>query len=153
MRSEVNNTISSETQPTSYALAELAEGDMIVSETTMTSERLDEFIAVSGDQAAAHLNQAHARSMGYKDRIVHGLCIALPFSRLLGMYLPGPNCVIQSVELKFRQEVYVGDNLTYRVTVERLVPSVGAVRLTLAVTRASGEIVCSGIAQCVFPKH
>lgn len=153
MRSEVENTILPGTQPTSYVLADLAEGDAIISEVTITSKGWDEFIAVSDDRAAAHLDQTHARSMGYKDRIVHGLCTALPFSRLLGMYLPGPNCVIQSLDLKFRKEVYVGDTLTYRVTVERLVPTVGAVRLTLVVTRDSGEVVCSGTAQCVFPKH
>jgi len=148
----MESTIFSGTPSTKYALTDLAEGDAVTSQVTFTSEGLEAFISVSGDRAAAHVDSAHAQAMGFKGRILHGMYTALPFSRLLGMYLPGPNCVIQSLDLKFKKEVYVGETLTYRVAVDRLVPSVGAVKLTLSVTRDGGEAVCSGIAQCVFPE-
>jgi 3-hydroxybutyryl-CoA dehydratase len=138
--------------PTAYAFTDLLEGDSITSQVSLTPDGLESFIALSGDRAAAHVDSAHAQAMGFRGRIAHGLYTALPFSRLLGMYLPGPNCVIQSLDLKFKKEVYTGETLTYRVSIERLVPSVCAVRLTLSVTRDGGEAVCAGIAQCVFPE-
>jgi acyl dehydratase len=59
--------------------------------------------------------------------------------------------VIQSLEFRFKKEVYVGDRITYRVAVSRLSAAVGAVRLLLSVKRDDGEVVLEGTAQCVFP--
>ena len=151
-RSRRESIVLNDAPPTWYAFTDLVEGDSITSQVSLTSEGLESFIALSGDRAAAHVDPAHAQAMGFKDRIVQGLCTALPFSRLLGMYLPGPNCVIQSLDFKFKKEVYVGEMLTYRVAIERLVPAVGAVRLALSVTRGDGEVACAGMAQCVFPE-
>jgi 3-hydroxybutyryl-CoA dehydratase len=151
-RSRREGIILSGASPTSYAFTDLAEGDSIVSQVSFTSEGLESFIALSGDRAAAHVDPAHAQAMGFRGRIVHGLYTALPFSRLLGMYLPGPHCVIQSLDLKFKKEVYADETLTYRVAIERLVPAVRAVRLALSATRGDGEVACAGVAQCVFPE-
>jgi acyl dehydratase len=117
----------------------------------VTPDTLDAFMRVSKDYAPAHCDTAHARTLGFREPIVHGFCTSLPFSRLMGMYLPGPSTVIQSLEFRFKKEVYVGDRITYRVAVSRLSAAVGAVRLLLSVKRDDGEVVLEGTAQCVFP--
>lgn len=39
-------------------------------------------------------------------------------STLAGIYLPGQNSLIQSVEIKFAKPVYIGDSLVISVTVK-----------------------------------
>ncbi len=131
-------------------LEDMAEGQSVREEVTITEELLRGFVALSGDRAHAHTDAAHARAMGFPDRIAHGLLVGLPYSRLLGMRLPGGNTVIQKLQLDMLAPVGVGDTLLYSVVVERILPSVRAVVLSLRATNAQGEMVSRGSATCVF---
>jgi len=44
--------------------------------------------------------------------VVYGMLTASFISTLGGCYLPGENCLIQGVEVKFCRPVYIGDILT-----------------------------------------
>lgn len=131
-------------------LQDLVEGQSAGEEVTITEELLQAFVALSGDRAHAHTDAERARAMGFPDRIAHGLLVALPYSRLLGMRLPGGNTVIQKLQLDMLAPVGVGDTLLYSVVVERILPSVKAVVLSLHATNAQGEVVSRGSATCVF---
>ena len=131
-------------------LEDLAEGQSVQEDVTITEESLEAFAALSGDRAPVHLDPAHARTMGFPDRIVHGFLVALPYSRLLGMRLPGGNTVIQKLGIDMLAPVRPGEVLTYSVVVQRIVPSVRAVILSLSATNADGDVVSRGSATCVF---
>lgn len=129
---------------------DLAEGRSYHEEVQITEDLLQAFVAVSGDHAPAHCVSEHAQRMGFPERIVHGLLVGLPYSRMLGMHLPGGNTVIQTLRLDMIAPVFVGDTLTYSVAVERIMPSVRAAILALGATNQRGERVSRGSATCVF---
>jgi 3-hydroxybutyryl-CoA dehydratase len=126
--------------------------DRVEESVHFTEDRLAAFIALMGDRALAHVDAAHARAMGFRGRIVHGLFVGAGYSRLLGMMLPGSNTIIHSLDLKMRAPVYVGDHVTFSVEVTRVTPAVGSVQLALQAVNQDGAIVSKGNATCVFCK-
>ena len=48
---------------------------------------------------------------GYRDRLVYGMLASLYYSTLVGMYLPGERCILNSCNVIYRNPVYVGDCL------------------------------------------
>ena len=136
---------------TPHTFAELAVGDCCT-EILRISERMFEgFIDLSEDRALAHLNDVHAQQMGYARRIVHGFLTTLRFSRLLGMFMPGPWSVIHTIRFDYRRPIMIGDELTYSVAVKRLSEATKAVVLDLEVKRAD-ETCVRGTAQCILMK-
>jgi 3-hydroxybutyryl-CoA dehydratase len=124
-------------------------GAAVTQEVTFTNADLETFAALSGDRASLHFDDSFATARGYEGRIVHGLLIGARFSRLMGMFLPGENSIIQSLSLQYRRPVLVGMPITVSVEVDRFVESVGAVMLKLSAT-ANGLVIVEGKAQCVF---
>jgi acyl dehydratase len=131
-------------------IEDLAEGQSVQEDVTITEQSLEAFAALSGDHAPVHTDGAHARAMGFPDRIAHGFLVALPYSRLLGMRLPGGNTVIQKLSIDMLAPVRTGETLAYSVVVQRIVPSVRAVILSLSATNGEGDVVSRGSATCVF---
>ena len=111
---------------------------------------LQSFIELSEDRALAHVDEAQAQKMGYKGKLAHGFLVALRFSRMLGMFLPGSNTVIHQFQFDALAPVYVGDTLDYTVKVDRVFPSVQTVRLELSVVNQAGQMVCRGKSTCMF---
>ena len=132
------------------SIEDLGQGQSFDRQVTLTEERLRQFVELSGDSAPAHVDAAHARALGFRDHIVHGFLVSVPYSAMLGMHLPGSNTVIQKLQLDMVAPVFVGDTLNYTVTVERIVPAVRAVVLSLSARNERNEVVSRGSATCVF---
>src|SRR5262249_37756172 len=113
-------TVTADAEPTFRSFADLAEGDRCEELLRLSEDMLDAFIGLSGDRAPVHVDRDHARQMGFSDRIAQGLLVTSRFSRLLGMFLPGPLSVIQSIKFDYLKPVLVGQELAYSVTVKRL---------------------------------
>jgi len=128
---------------------DLSEGMEATHEVVFDDACVECFIRLTGDDAAVHVELAAAHRMGFPDRIVHGLLVAAPFSRLLGKFLPGPRTVIQSIELDFRRPVPRGSTVVYRVRLRRLVPAVRTAVLDLA-AEVDGVLAAGGTAKCTF---
>ena len=131
-------------------LSEIEVGQSERETVTITEEHLSRFIELSRDRALAHTDVEHARRMGFDRRVVHGFLVGLAYSRLLGMFLPGSNTVIHSVDMKMLAPVFVGDTLTYEAKVTRVLEPVRSVQLALSAVREGGEVVNKGSAICVF---
>lgn len=116
----------------------------------ITPETLAAFVELSGDEAPLHSDAAHARSLGFNDITAHGLLVGAFYSRMLGMVLPGANTLCQQLTLEMTAPVYLGDALSFRVTVQRLIPSVQAVQMALQAFNQNGVEVGRGKAVCVF---
>lgn len=142
--------ITDDTPARRLAFSEIAEGDGVTQAATFDQVALDRFIELARDSAAHHTDDAFARGHGLDGKVVHGLLLASRFSRLLGMYLPGENSVIQTLNLNYRAPVAVGQELIYSVSVTRVVPAVSAVLLDLAIGEPDGETVfVTGASQCI----
>jgi len=69
--------------------------------TTITYDDAIKFAEISGDWNPLHTDKKYARNTKYKTPILHGAFSAGLVSRLAGMYLPGKDCLLHSVNLKF----------------------------------------------------
>ncbi len=133
-----------------YGFDDLAVGLTVEQVVTFSQCDVELFGELVGDRAAVHFDALHARSMGYSAPIVHGLLISSRFSRLMGMFLPGPLSVIQGLKLSFTQPVSVGVPVNFRVRVKSCSPAVRAVILEMS-AEVNGSTAVSAIGTCTFP--
>ncbi len=59
------------------------------------------FAEVSGDWNPLHTDAAHAAASVYGRQVLHGAFSAGLISRLAGMYLPGRDCLLHGIKLRF----------------------------------------------------
>ena len=64
-----------------------------------------------GDKNPLHCDTDYAVASGFPSRVVYGMLIASFYSTLAGMYLPGLNSLLMSVDTKFHKPAFVGDVL------------------------------------------
>lgn len=110
----------------------------------ITEEMMRGFLTMTGDTNPLHLDDAYARAEGYWGRVVYGMLTASLISTWGGVYLPGENCLIQGVEVRFPKPVYCGDTLTVTGTVVEIHESVRQVVVKLTIKNQHGETVCRG---------
>ena len=84
----------------------------------VTQGMMETFADLSGDTNPLHTDEVFARSRGFEGKVAYGMLSASFYSRLVGVYLPGKNCLFQSIEATFNRPVYAGDvlSVTGRVT-------------------------------------
>ena len=78
----------------------------------VNSEKLDQFLKISGDINPLHTDAEYSKSKGFSDRVVYGMLTSSFFSTLIGVYLPGKYCILQGIDIKFSKPVYIDDILT-----------------------------------------
>ena len=78
---------------------------------SITDSMMHKFLDITSDENPLHLNEDFARQRGFNNKVVYGMLTASMISTLGGCYLPGRNCLIQGIEIKFVKPVYVGDVL------------------------------------------
>lgn len=74
-------------------------------------EKLIFFKKITGDINPLHLIDDYAIEKGFNARVVHGMLTASFYSKLIGVYLPGENSLIHSIDTKFLNPVYLNDEL------------------------------------------
>ncbi len=67
----------------------------------VTAESALQFAEVSGDWNPLHTDAAHAAATPFHRPVLHGAYSAGLFSRMAGMYLPGTDCLLHSLQLRF----------------------------------------------------
>ncbi|WP_104637911.1 MaoC/PaaZ C-terminal domain-containing protein [Helicobacter bizzozeronii] len=77
----------------------------------VTSEMLEKFNALSGDNSYLHANTDYMQAKGFKGVLFHGAALGMFYSRLVGKHLPGEYAMSLSYDLRFKKPVYVGDRL------------------------------------------
>lgn len=76
------------------------------------------FAALSGDHNPLHVDEEAGRQSRFGGRIVHGILCSSLFSQIFGVGLPGSVYVRQ--ELQFKKPVMLDDEVTARVTVQKI---------------------------------
>ena len=84
-----------------YTFAELCLGQKESFSTTITSEMMDKFLAITGDD-----NPLHTEA-----KVVYGMLIASFYSTLVGVYLPGEHCLLRRIKTSFHRPTQIGDKL------------------------------------------
>ncbi|CAN5315110.1 MaoC family dehydratase [soil metagenome] len=133
------------TTPAQLTFADLTVGQQAEFETPVSAQNLDRFIALSGDNNPLHANSEFARARGFADRVVHGAYLSALVSRLVGVHLPGENCILHSINLQFKSPLIVGSRVQVEGVVDQLSDAVQAAVLKVLVTDlADGRVIASG---------
>ncbi|MBC7952320.1 MAG: MaoC family dehydratase N-terminal domain-containing protein [Rhodospirillaceae bacterium] len=127
----------------------VSEGDEFSFEQVVAAAHIDAFAALSGDVSPLHVDPVFAVSRGFPDRVAHGALLSGYASRLFGVHLPGRDCLLQSLSMRYLQPVHPGDRLTVSARISQVSPAMKTFAAEIAIIRAS-VVVAKGKAQVGF---
>ena len=78
---------------------------------TVSEQMMKIFQKISGDTNPLHTDLSYALKKGFSGKVVFGMLYSSLYSTLVGVYLPGKYCLMQRIEISFKQPVYIGDTL------------------------------------------
>ena len=128
-----------------YKITDLSVGMTESFSRTVTEEMMQRFYEFTGDENPLHRDAEFARGKGFSDRVVYGMLTASLISTLGGCYLPGKNCLIQGVEVKFSKPVYIGDELTVLGEVSRVDTDLNYLEVKVTIRNQKNEKVLRGL--------
>lgn len=131
------------------SFSQLQVGDAVTQRVVFDAGLREAFGQLARDGARIHADPAFARARGYDAPILQGLCVTSRFSRLIGMYLPGEDAVVESLSFKFRKPVFAGTPVDFQVQVARVLPALRVARLQLSAS-VDGVPCITGEAQCLL---
>src|ERR1022692_3467354 len=101
-------------------ISDIFEGQSFCFDTTFPEKMIDAFAALTGDISPLHMDGNFAKQRGFNDRVVHGLLLGGLVSRLVGVYLPGRDCLLHSISMKYLAPVYANEIVRVNGTVEQI---------------------------------
>ena len=119
-------------------------GDTATRTKTITDEDVRAFAAVSGDKNPIHLDEDFAANTRFGKRIAHGMLSASLISAVLANDLPGQGSIYMGQTLKFVAPVFIGDEITARVTVTSVRDDKPIAKLETVCVNQRNEIVIKG---------
>lgn len=90
-----------------------------------------QFAELSGDWNPLHTDLEYAAKTPYKRPILHGAFSSGLFSRMAGMYLPGKNCLLHDLKLKFIAPIFLPARLRVHGTLIQDHVDEGVVRVLI----------------------
>lgn len=134
-----------------YRFEEIEVGMRAETRNTVSDEHIRAFAAVSGDRNPVHLDEAFAETTFFGKRISQGMLTASYISGVFGTQLPGPGAIYVSQSLRFKQPVWIGDEIRTSVTVRETIPKKRRVLFSCECRNARGEVVLEGEAELMVP--
>ena len=110
-------------------------------ERTVDETMMCGFLQISGDNNPLHCDEKFALQKGFAGRVVYGMLVASLYSCLAGVYLPGKNCLLQSVHSDFLRPVFIGDILTVTGKIAEKNDSVRQIVIKASIRNQKGEKV------------
>jgi 3-hydroxybutyryl-CoA dehydratase len=143
--------VTPEHEPLSLTLDDITEGQEASFRTTIDRAAVEAFAALTGDVNPLHMDDGFAVGRGFERRVVHGALLGGYVSRLVGVFLPGRNCLLQSMHLKFLKPAYVGDEIEVMAVVSHVSRAVSVMVADIAISRVDdGERLATGQVQTGF---
>ena len=127
-----------------YSYSEVSVGMTESFSVTIKQSMMDMFRSITQDNNPLHVDEEFARRHEFPDRVVYGLLTSSFLSTLAGVYLPGERSIIQGVDVKYVQPVFVGDTLTIRGEIVELHDSVQQMVLKVEIRNQHGDKVVRG---------
>ncbi len=111
----------------------------------ITEEQMDLFLRLSGDENPLHQDVWFARENGFASKVVYGMLTASFYSTLAGVHLPGRNCLLQEIGIKFTKPVFVGDVLTVSGRIEEKVDAYEILIIKAKITNQNNQPVSRAV--------
>jgi phosphate acetyltransferase len=118
---------------------------------TLTQRDIELFAAASGDVNPSHFDADFAKSLPYQRVIGHGMWSGTLISTILGTILPGPGTIYREQALIFEHPVFIGDEVTVRLTVRSKDAATHTATFDCLCKNSRGEIIAEGIATVIAP--
>ena len=96
-----------------YTFEEIKTGIEEQFSVTITEQMMQQFREMTGDVNPLHCDETFAKEKGFDGKVAYGMLTASFLSTMAGVYLPGENSLIQSVEVKFVKPVFPGEEITF----------------------------------------
>lgn len=111
----------------------------------ITEKMQNDFREITGDINPMHSDETFAKEKGFENKLVFGMLTASFFSTLVGVYLPGKNCLFQECkDIRFSSPVFVGDELTIKGEVIEIDDRFQRITIKATIRNQNQKKVCSG---------
>ena len=124
-----------------YSIKTIKIGDREEFTVTVGQEMQDEFCRSTGDINPLHIDDAYAKEQGYDNKVVYGMLVASFYSTLVGVYLPGKQCLFHRCDVQWPHPVYIGDTLTVTGIVKEVDERLGRLSIQAQIRNQHGEKV------------
>jgi 3-hydroxybutyryl-CoA dehydratase len=101
---------------------------------------IDSFAQVSGDSNPLHIDSDYARRFGFKDQIAHGMLCSSLFSELVGVHLPGENCLLTDISVVFSKPVFIDDEVIVDGSITQLSPAFKSAKIDATIININSEV-------------
>ena len=136
------------------AIADISQGQSFSFDALLTEKMIDDFSTLTGDISPLHMDRAFAVRRGFKGRVVHGALLGGLVSRLVGVHLPGRDCLLHSISMKYLVPVYAGDVVRVTGTVEQISIAANAMTVHVSILNTMSQaIVAKGKAAIGFTEE
>ena len=119
-------------------------GDTATRSKTITDANIRAFADLTGDHNPIHMDEQFASQSRFGKRIAHGMLSASLISAVLANDLPGHGSIYLGQTLKFVAPVFIGDEITARVTVTSVRDGKPIAKLETVCTNQRDEVVIEG---------
>ena len=127
-----------------HTLADFVIGAIRERTFVVDEESLQQFVAASGDSHPLHTNADFAKTLGYKDVLVHGMFISARCSAFFAEEFIGSHGLLVSMNTDFRLPVFLNESLTWRAEVCRVDPVAETVEIKWAVSKVKNTLAQCG---------
>lgn len=124
-----------------FGINDAHEGQTFSFDTTVSEPMIDDFAELTGDISPLHMDRDFARLRGFKDRVVHGALLGGLVSRLIGVHLPGRDCLLHSMNMKYPSPTYANEPLRVTGTVEQVSVSARAMTIQVVVLNINYDAI------------
>lgn len=131
-------------EPAHRPFETLSVGDTASFTVELSPELIDQFAALSGDFNPLHTDNVYAASTRFGGRIPHGMIAGMLFSRLVGMELPGRNCLYLSQTLLFKKPLPSRGNIVVRGEITNISEAARTAKLRTTVHDEASVILVEG---------
>lgn len=133
---------------TDIAWEQISVGTEVVHDYAITAAVYEGFLATFGDRSPVHVEEAYARGRGFESRVMHGTILNGFVSHFVGVRFPGRRSLLLSVDLRYANPSYLGDDIRLRATVSQKSDAQRVVVLTLVLDNVTrGTRAATGRAQ------
>ncbi len=124
-----------------FTIADICEGQSFSFEEVITETMIDDFATITGDNNPLHMDRNFAIQRGFKDRVVHGAFLNGLVSRFVGVHLPGKNCLLLGMSMKYPVPTYPHRLLRVTGTVEQISVSAKAMIVQVVIYSITEQII------------
>lgn len=126
-----------------YTFESLAEGMHMTAEYVISTSVYESFLRAFDDTSRIHVDDAYARSRGFKGRVMHGGILNGFISHFAGVRVAGENGLLQSVDIQYKNPSYLGDTIIIDAQVVQKVEAVKVVVMKLVLQNTEQGITAA----------